>query len=83
MRIIDGECKCFYHHGVAVRREAAHRAALRRIALLPRRDIARRRGVTQQVVQKALYGVTRGGRPVGGALRRLREALAPLRGARP
>jgi DNA-directed RNA polymerase specialized sigma24 family protein len=38
-------------------------------------DIARRLGVTQQVVQKALYGVTREGRPVGGALRRLRDVL--------
>lgn len=38
-------------------------------------EIARRLGVSQQIVQKALYGVTRGGRPVGGALRRLREAL--------
>ncbi len=41
-------------------------------------EIARRLGVTQQVVQKALYGVTRDGRPVGGALRRLREALTPM-----
>ncbi len=40
-------------------------------------EIARRLGVTQQVVQKSLYGVTRRGRPVGGALRRLREALSP------
>jgi len=38
-------------------------------------QIARRLGVSQQVVQKSLYGVTRGGRPVGGALRRLRKAL--------
>lgn len=41
-------------------------------------EIARRLGVTQQVVQKALYGVTRGGRPVGGALRKLREVLSPM-----
>ncbi len=41
-------------------------------------EIARRLGVTQQVVQKSLYGVTRRGRPVGGALRRLREALTPM-----
>ncbi len=40
-------------------------------------QIARRLGVTQQVVQKSLYGVTRGGKAVGGALRRLREALGP------
>jgi RNA polymerase sigma factor (sigma-70 family) len=40
-------------------------------------EIARRLGVSQQVVQKAIYGVTREGRAVGGALRRLRDALAP------
>ncbi len=40
-------------------------------------EIARRLGVTQQVVQKALYGVVRDGRPIGGALRKLREALTP------
>ncbi len=39
--------------------------------------IARSLGVTQQVVQKALYGTHRGGRVVGGALSRLRVALAP------
>lgn len=38
-------------------------------------EIARQLGVTQQVVQKCLYGVVRDGRPVGGALRRLREAF--------
>ena len=41
-------------------------------------EIARRLGVTQQVVQKRLYGAPRGGRLVGGAMARLREALAPL-----
>lgn len=41
-------------------------------------EIARRLGVTQQVVQKSLHGVTRRGRPIGGSLRRLREALAHL-----
>jgi len=41
-------------------------------------DIARRLGVTQQVVQKSLYGVNRRGRRIGGALGRLREALASL-----
>ena len=44
-------------------------------------DIARRLGVSQQVVQKAIYGVTRNGRAVGGALRRLREVLAAPMGA--
>jgi DNA-directed RNA polymerase specialized sigma24 family protein len=41
-------------------------------------EIARRLGVTQQVVQKRLYGAPRGGRLVGGAIHRLRDALAPL-----
>jgi DNA-directed RNA polymerase specialized sigma24 family protein len=44
-------------------------------------EIARRLGVSQQVVHKSIYGVTRRGRPVGGALRRLRESLSAL--ARP
>ena len=38
-------------------------------------DIARRLGVSQQVVQKALHGDARDGRRVGGALQRLRAAL--------
>jgi DNA-directed RNA polymerase specialized sigma24 family protein len=41
-------------------------------------EIARRLGVAQQVVQKQLYGVTRRGRRVGGALPRLREVLLPV-----
>lgn len=41
-------------------------------------DVARRLGITQQVVQKTLHGATRDGRVVGGALRKLREALAPM-----
>ncbi len=44
-------------------------------------EIARKLGVTQQVVEKSLHGALRGGRRVGGALARLRAALAPLRGA--
>jgi DNA-directed RNA polymerase specialized sigma24 family protein len=44
-------------------------------------EAARRLGVTQQVVGKALHGAPRGGRLVGGALRRLREALAPVMAA--
>ncbi len=44
-------------------------------------DIARRLGISQQVVHKRLYGVTRNGRPVGGALRKLRAALEPHFGA--
>lgn len=39
-------------------------------------EIARRLGITQQVVQKALHGDARNGRRVGGALQRLRLALA-------
>lgn len=38
-------------------------------------EIARRLGVTQQVVQKQLHGASRGGKVVGGALSRLRRAL--------
>ncbi|MBL8602949.1 MAG: hypothetical protein JNK72_13575 [Myxococcales bacterium] len=42
---------------------------------LSQSEIARRLGVSQQVVQRALYGAARGRRCIGGALRRLREAL--------
>lgn len=45
---------------------------------LSQSEIARRLGVTQQVVQKRLYGAGRNGRLVGGALSRLREALSPF-----
>jgi RNA polymerase sigma factor (sigma-70 family) len=41
-------------------------------------EIARRFGVSQQVVQKRIYGTGRGGKTVGGAIQKLREALAPL-----
>ena len=41
-------------------------------------QIARRLGVSQQVVHKRLYGDRREGRRVGGAMTRLRSALAPL-----
>lgn len=41
-------------------------------------EIAKRLGVSQQVVQKRIYGAGREGKTVGGALRKLREALAPL-----
>jgi len=41
-------------------------------------EIARQLGISQQVVHKCLYGASRGGRTVGGALRRLELALAPL-----
>jgi DNA-directed RNA polymerase specialized sigma24 family protein len=39
-------------------------------------DIARRLGISQQVVQKRIYGAPRGGKLVGGAIHRLRDALA-------
>lgn len=41
-------------------------------------EIARRLGISQQVVHKRIHGVRRSGRAVGGALKRLAEALAPL-----
>lgn len=43
-------------------------------------EIARALGISQQVVQRRLFGATRGGRVLGGALARLREALAPCLG---
>ena len=45
---------------------------------LSQSEIARRLGVRQQVVHKRIYGARRNGRVVGGALKRLAEALAPL-----
>ena len=39
-------------------------------------DIARRLGISQQVVQKRLHGTPRGGKLVGGAIHRLRGVLA-------
>ncbi|MFT5680554.1 MAG: RNA polymerase sigma factor (sigma-70 family) [Myxococcota bacterium] len=39
-------------------------------------DIARRLGVSQQVIHRRLYGDRRNGRMVGGALSRLRQALS-------
>jgi len=40
-------------------------------------EIAERLGVSQQVVHRRIHGARRGGRIVGGALARLRKALAP------
>jgi RNA polymerase sigma factor (sigma-70 family) len=45
---------------------------------LSQHEIARRLGIRQQVVHKRLYGVTRAGKPIGGALLRLKQALLPL-----
>lgn len=39
-------------------------------------QIARRLGISQQVVQKRLHGVQRRGKRIGGALPRLRRVLA-------
>lgn len=48
---------------------------------LSQSEIARRLGVSQQVVHKRIHGVVRAGVPVGGALAKLREALLPLASA--
>ncbi len=45
---------------------------------LSQSEIARRIGVSQQVVEKRLHGATRDGRRVGGALAKLRVELAAL-----
>jgi RNA polymerase sigma factor (sigma-70 family) len=45
---------------------------------LSQSEIARRLGVSQQVVQKRLYGDRRDGVMVGGAIAKLRAALAHL-----
>ena len=41
-------------------------------------QIARRLGITQQVVQKRLHGVRRRGKLIGGALPKLRRALGVM-----
>jgi RNA polymerase sigma factor (sigma-70 family) len=45
---------------------------------LSQSEIARRLGVSQQVIQKRLFGVARRGIVIGGAIARLREVLRPL-----
>ncbi len=45
---------------------------------LSQSEIARRLGISQQVVQRRIYGVRRAGVVVGGALARLRQVLAPM-----
>lgn len=40
-------------------------------------QIASQLGISQQVVQRRLYGVQRRGQRIGGALRKLRQALEP------
>jgi len=45
---------------------------------LSQSEIARRCGVSQQVIHKRLYGASRQGVIIGGAIAKLREALAPL-----
>ncbi len=49
----------------------------------PLPEIARRLGVSQQVVQKRLYDAPRRGVLIGGALARLRAALEPALGQGP
>ncbi len=44
---------------------------------LSQAQIAARLGVSQQVIHRRIHGATRRGRRVGGALARLRTALAP------
>jgi RNA polymerase sigma factor (sigma-70 family) len=44
---------------------------------LSQEQIAARLHISQQVVQRRLHGVMRRGRRIGGALARLRTALAP------
>ncbi len=41
-------------------------------------QLAAKLGIRQQVVHKCIYGTKRGGKQVGGALRKLRSALAGL-----
>ncbi len=41
-------------------------------------ELAARLGIRQQVIHKCLHGTKRNGRMVGGALRKLHAALAPL-----
>lgn len=45
---------------------------------LSQSEIARRLGVSQQVVHRRLHGARRGGRVVGGALPRLARVLAEV-----
>ncbi len=45
---------------------------------LSQSEIARRLGVSQQVVQKRIFGVQRNGAVVGGALAKLRRALGAM-----
>lgn len=42
---------------------------------LSQSEIARRLGISQQVVQKRIFGAVRGGATIGGALAKLRAAL--------
>jgi RNA polymerase sigma factor (sigma-70 family) len=43
---------------------------------LSQSEIARRLGVSQQVIHKRIYGVDRRGKRIGGALTKLRRALS-------
>jgi len=74
------ELEAAVRHAVATALTAKQREAVELFFFegLSQSEIARRLGVSQQVVQKRLYGVQRRGVVVGGALAKLREALAPL-----
>jgi DNA-directed RNA polymerase specialized sigma24 family protein len=50
---------------------------------LSQSEIARRLGISQQVVHKRIYGVVRRGSAIGGALSKLREALSAAAGESP
>lgn len=67
-------------HAISTRLTARQREAveLHYFEGLSQGQIARRLGISQQVVHKRLHGDRRNGRMVGGALPRLRSALAPL-----
>ncbi len=65
-------------HAVATALTAKQREAVEAFFFegLSQSEIARRLGVSQQVIQKRLFGAPRGGVIVGGAIAKLREALA-------
>lgn len=63
------------HALAALTRKQREAVALHFDEGLTQGQIARRLGITQQVVQKRLHGVRRRGKVIGGALPRLRRAL--------
>ncbi len=65
-------------HGAIRRLTAKQRDVVRLYFFdgLTQQEIAAHLGVSQQVVSKRLFGVRRNGRIIGGAIARLRKALA-------